>query len=212
MQVFLLKNTGLIETGSLTDAVEATIFTAIHERITKKVERLNWELRCDILSNSEDSCKETMFAPLHWPKFTDGKRQAYYRIAETGAGNIYWLSCLLGMNQRPICFELYIDGRLGGPRVNVKERVKDFYANTPTLKELGYVCSDESVLRLPFQFDATKLAEDYPLRKPMLEFEKVFDKLMKANEHIDKMILGMKPESAKMQQESAETKPENAQK
>jgi hypothetical protein len=92
MQVFLLRNLKLIETGSLTAAVEKTIFTAIHEHIARKFERLNWELHCDILNDSEESCGETMFAPLHWPKFRDGGRQAYYRINESGAGNIYWLS------------------------------------------------------------------------------------------------------------------------
>jgi len=42
---------------------------------------------------------------------------------------------------------------------------------------------------MPFSFDAAQLAEAYPdLRKPMLSFEKVFDKLLKANEHIDNRI------------------------
>ena len=102
------------------------------------------------------------------------------------------------VNQAPTCFELCIDGRLGGPKVNVKARVQDFYAKTPVLKELGFTCSDDSILRLPFSFDAAKLAAEYPdLRKPMLEFEKVFDKLLKAtDEHIDKLILSMKPQSA----------------
>jgi hypothetical protein len=86
---------------------------------------------------------------------------------------------------------------MGGPKVNVKERVKDFYAKTPVLQELGFVCSEESVLRLPFQFDAAKLADEYPdLRKQMLVFEEFFDKLIKASEHIDKLILDMKPQSA----------------
>jgi len=46
---------------------------------------------------------------------------------------------------------------------------------------------------MPFSFDAAKLAEAYPdLRKQMLIFENlVFDKLLKADEHIDKLILGM---------------------
>jgi hypothetical protein len=30
----------------------------------------------------------------------------------------------------------------------------------------------------------------------MLEFEKVFDRLMKGNEHIDKLVLGMRPPQA----------------
>jgi len=55
MHVFLLKNTGLIETGSLTDAVEATVFTAIHERIAQKLERRLWETHYDILDDSEES-------------------------------------------------------------------------------------------------------------------------------------------------------------
>ena len=51
---------------------------------------------------------------------------------------------------------------------------------------------------LPFSFDAAKLAEEYPdLRKQMLIFEKTFDKLLKADEHIDKLILGMVPQGAK---------------
>jgi len=50
----------------------------------------------------------------------------------------------------------------------------------------------------PFSFDAAQLAEAYPnLRKPMLVFEKVFDKLLKANEHIDGLIMGMVPAAAK---------------
>ena len=197
MQVFMLQNTDLIETGSLTDAVQATIFTAIHERLTRKLERKLWELRCDILNTSEDSCGETMFAPLNWPKLKDGSRQAFYRIWESAEGNVYWLSCLLGLSEKPTCFELYIDGRLGGPRVNVRERVRDFYASTPALQELGFTCSEDSVLRLPFCFDAAALAKEYPdLRKPMLAFEGYFDKLMKAHEHIDKLILGMKPPQA----------------
>jgi len=197
MHVFLLKNTGLIEEGSLTDAVEATVFTAIHERITQKLERRLWELHCDVLNTSEDSYEETMFAPMHWPKRKDGTRQAYYKISEHDAGNEYWLSSLLGLNETQVCFELYIDGRLGGPKVNVKERVQDFYAKTPVLKELGFTCTDGE-LRLPFSFDAAKLAEAYPdLRKPMLDFEKVFDKLLKGHEHIDKLIVGMVPQSTK---------------
>jgi hypothetical protein len=53
-----------------------------------------------------------------------------------------------------------------------------------------------SVRRLPFQFDAAKLADEYPdLRKQVLVFEGVFDKLMKASEHVDKLILDMKPQS-----------------
>ena len=44
---------------------------------------------------------------------------------------------------------------------------------------------------------AGKLTAEYPdLRKPMLTFEKVFDRLLKANEHIDKLILGMVPAGA----------------
>jgi len=51
---------------------------------------------------------------------------------------------------------------------------------------------------MPFSFDAAKMAEEYPdLRKPLLQFEKVFDKLLKANEHLDKLILGMVPQGAK---------------
>ena len=199
MQVFLLQNPGLIETGSLTCAVENTIFTAIHDRLAKKLERLNWELRCDAYNYGEGSCGETMFAPLHWPKNKDGSRQAYYRIKESpDARNCWWLSCLLGLNEKPMCFELYIDKRLGGPRVNVKQKVQDFYAQTPVLQELGYICSDNGVLRLPFMFDAKKLAEEYPdIRKQMLVFEGFFDKLMKGHEHIDKLILGMKPQNTK---------------
>ena len=198
MHVFLLQNTGLIEPGSLTADVEAHVFTAIHERITQKLERRLWELHCDILNVSEGSCKETMFSPRHWPKRKDGTRQVYYRIGEFGGGNYYWLSCLLGLNQTPTCFELYIDGRLGGPRVNVKERVQDFYLKTPALHELGYTCT-EGVLCMPFSFDAAKLAEAYPdLRKPMLTFEGFFDKLLKGSEHIDKLITGMVPQSAKI--------------
>ena len=43
-----------------------------------------------------------------------------------------------------------------------------------------------------------KLASEYPdLRKPMLEFEKIFDKLLKAiDEHIDTLISGMMPDNA----------------
>jgi len=51
---------------------------------------------------------------------------------------------------------------------------------------------------MPFSFDAAQLAEAYPdLRKTMLSFEKVFDKLLKADEHIDKLITGMVPQDAK---------------
>ena len=197
MQVFLLQNTGLIETGSLTDAVQSTVFAAIHERLTKRLERHNWELCCDLFSDSEDSQGETLFAPLSWPRRRDEGRQAYYRIGESGGNNVYWLSSLLGVNGIRTCFELYIDGRLGGPRVNVKQNVLDFYAKTSALQELGFQCSEDSVLRLPFSFDAAALAKEYPdLRKPMLIFEGYFDKLMKAHEHIDKLILGMRPQAA----------------
>ena len=197
MHLFLLKNTGLIEEGSLTDAVEATVFAALHERIAQKLEKRLWEAHYDVLDDSEESYGETLLAPMHWPKRRDGTRQAYYRLGEFGAGNEYWLSSLLGLNETQVCFELYIDGRLGGPRVNVKERVQDFYLNTPALHELGYTCT-EGELCMPFSFDAGKLAEEYPdLRKPMLAFEKVFDKLLKANEHIDKLITGMVPQGAK---------------
>ena len=80
-----------------------------------------------------------------------------------------------------------------GPKVNVKERVQDFYAKTPALHELGWICKDGE-LRMPFSFDAAKMAEEYPdLRKPLLIFEKTFDKLLKADEHIDKLILSMVP-------------------
>ena len=119
-------------------------------------------------------------------------------------GNEYWLSSLLGLHETQTCFELYIDGRLGGPRVNVKERVQDFYAKTSALHELGFVCTDEKEVRLPFSFDAAKLAEHYPdLRKQLLVFEGVFDKLLKGNELIDKLILGMAPERANPQPEAA---------
>ena len=48
------------------------------------------------------------------------------------------------------------------------------------------------MLCLPFSLDAASLAEAYPdLRKPMLIFEAFFDKLLKANEHIDKLITSM---------------------
>ena len=87
---------------------------------------------------------------------------------------------------------------MGGPKVNVKERVQDFYVKTPSLHEFGYTCT-EGVLCMPFSLDAAKLAGEYPdLRKQMLLFENlVFDKLLKADEHIDKLILGMAPGSAK---------------
>jgi len=59
--------------------------------------------------------------------------------------------------------------------------------------ELGFTCTD-AVLRLPFSFDADLIAEAYPdLRKPMLTFEKTSDKLLKANEHIDTLVMGMVP-------------------
>ena len=203
MHVFLLQNTGLIEQGSLTDAVELTIFTAIHERITQKLERRLWEVHCDVLNVSEESYGETLFAPIHWPQRKDGTRQAYYRISESGVGNERWLSSLLGLNETQVCFELYVDGRLGGPRIKVKERVQDFYTKNPALHELGFTCTDGE-LRLPFSFDAEKLTAEYPdLRKPMLIFEKVFDKLLKANEHIDKLIMGMVPQSANPQGDAA---------
>jgi len=51
---------------------------------------------------------------------------------------------------------------------------------------------------MPFSFEAASLSEAYPdLRKPMMQFEKVFDKLLKANEHIDALITGMVPQGAK---------------
>ena len=196
MHIFLLQNTGLIEQGTLTDAVEATVFAAMHERITKKLERRLWELHCDALDDSEESYGETMLCPVHWPQRKDGTRQAYYRISESGVGNTYWLSSLLGLNETQVCFELYIDGRLGGPRVNVKALVQDFYTKTPVLHELGFTCTDGE-LRLPFAFEAAKLTAEYPdLRKSMLVFEGFFDKLLKANEHIDKLITGMVPTGA----------------
>ena len=198
MLLFLLQNTDLIESGTLTDAVEATVFAAIHDRIGKKLERRLWEAHYDLLNDDEASYEETLFCPLHWPKRKDETRQVYWCIAEHGEGNNYWLSSLLGLDGTQTCFELYVDGRLGGPKVNVKERIREFYAKTPALKEMGFVCTDEGELCLPFSFDAAKLASEFPdLRKPMLEFEKVFDKLLKATEeHIDKLILGMKPQSA----------------
>ena len=208
MHLFLLQNTELIEQGSLTDAVEATIFTAIHERIAQKLERRLWELHCGV-----PSIGDTMFTPMHWPKRKDGSHQAYYHFSEFGGENERWLSSLLGLNQIQSCFALYIDGRLGGPKVNVKERVQAFYAETPALHELGWVCTEESLLRLPFEFDATKLIEEYPdLRKPMLAFEKVFDKLLKASEHIDKLITGMVPAGANPQSDAAVQEPAAAKK
>ena len=85
----------------------------------------------------------------------------------------------------------------GHQGVNVLMGFQDFYLNTPALHELGFTCT-EGVLCQPFSLDAAQLAEAYPdLRKPMLQFEKVFDKLLKANEHIDKLILGMVPAAAK---------------
>ena len=144
----------------------------------------------------EPRASEPQNTGFHWPKRRSGSRQAYYRLSEFGVGNEHWLSSLLGLNETQTCFEVYIDGRLGGPKVNVKERVQDFYAKTPALHEFGFVCTDGE-LRLPFTFDAAKLAEEYPdLRKQMLMFEKIFDKLLKANEHIEKLILGMVPPSA----------------
>ena len=103
----------------------------------------------------------------------------------------------MGLDGAQTCFALFVDGRLGGPKVNVKEKIRDFYAKTPSLKEMGFVCTEDAELCLPFSFDAAKLAAEYPdLRKPMLEFEKVFDKLLKATEeHIDALILSMEPQS-----------------
>jgi len=41
---------------------------------------------------------------------------------------------------------------------------------------MGFACTEDGELSLPFSFDAAALAKEYPdLRKPMLEFEKVFD-------------------------------------
>ena len=153
-------------------------------------------MHCDILNTGEDSYEETLFFPLHWPKRKNGERQAYYRIGEYGAGNEYWQSSLLGLNETQVCFALHIDGRLGGPKVHVKERVQEFYTSTAALHKLDFTCTDGE-LRLPLSFDAAQLAEAYPdLRKSMLAFEKVFDRLLKANEHIDKLITGMVPGSA----------------
>jgi len=197
MHLFLLKNTGLIEEGSLTDAVEATVFTAIHARIAQKLEKRLWEQHYDVLNDGEDSYEETLFCPLHWPKRKDGTRQAYYHLGEYGAGNEHWLSSLLGLNETQVCFELHVDGRLGGPRVNVRERTQDFYVQTPALHELGFTCT-EGLLCQPFSLDAAGLVEKYPdLRKSMLIFEGFFDKLLKANEYIDKLIMGMVPAGAK---------------
>jgi len=41
----------------------------------------------------------------------------------------------------------------------------------------------------------TKFPQGLDMRKPMLAFEKTFDRLLKADEHIDKLILGMAPRS-----------------
>ena len=49
MHIFLLKNTGLIEEGCLTDAVETFVFTAIHEKIVQKLERRLWEVHDSLL-------------------------------------------------------------------------------------------------------------------------------------------------------------------
>jgi len=46
VHLFLLQNTGIIEQGSLTDAVTATVFTALHERIAQKLERRLWQGAC----------------------------------------------------------------------------------------------------------------------------------------------------------------------
>jgi hypothetical protein len=89
MQLFLLQNPDVIETGSLTDAVEAAIFKAIHERIEQKLQRRPWSFHFDILNHGEDSYGETLFAPILWPKRKDGSYQAYYRIREYGENNVY---------------------------------------------------------------------------------------------------------------------------
>ena len=61
------------------------------------------------------------------------------------------------------------------------------------LHELGLTCTD-GTLCLPFSFEAATPADANPdLRKPMLTFDKTFDKLLKANEHIDKLIMGIVP-------------------
>ena len=202
MYIFLLKNTGLIEQGSLTDVVETTIFSEINERIASRLERRLWEQNYDALE-----INETMLCPIHWPRRKDETRLAYYRIGETGEGNERWLSSLLGLNGAQTCFHLYVDGRLGGPKVNVRERIQEFYAKTPALQELGFTCTDGE-LRLPFSFDAAKLAEEYPdLRKRLLEFEKVFDRLLKGNDLIEKLIMSMTPEKANPQPDAAALEP-----
>ena len=72
-------------------------------------------------------------------------------------------------------------------------------SKTPVLHELGFTCT-EGVLCMPFSFDAAALVEAYPdLHKPMMQFEKVFERLLKVNEHIDGLITGMVPGSASTQ-------------
>ena len=142
---------------------------------------------------------------MNWPRRKDETRLAYWHITEYGEGNTYWLSSLLGLNQTQVCFALYIDGRLGGPKVNVRERILDFYAKTPALHEMGFVCTEDAELCLPFSFDAAALAKEYPdLRKPMLEFEKVIDRLLKAtDDHINALIKSMTPDGAKRESVAA---------
>ena len=202
MHIFLLEHTGLIEQGSLTDAVEHVVYSAIFERITSRLERRLWDSHFDA-----SDVGETMLCPIHWPRCKDETRLAYYRIGETGEGNVRWLSSLLGLNGVQTCLELYVDGRTGGPKVNVRERILAFYTKTSALQELGFTCTDGE-LRLPFSFDAVKLAEEYPdLRKRLLEFERVFDKFLKGNDLIEKLIMSMTPEKANHQPDAGAQEP-----
>ena len=66
MCLFLLNNTDLIETQSLTDCVEEVIFKAINHTVSRKIwDRTPWKKRLGLVTGDENDNDETLFARLN---------------------------------------------------------------------------------------------------------------------------------------------------
>jgi hypothetical protein len=194
----VIRNMTIIEEApSVVAEVQKILFTAINERIRQRVAKRGrdaWDGVYSLLTDERNS--QTTFKPADWPRDEDDNYKAYYTLwCEDKSDLAYWLSHAIGLRNDPLSLRFIAIKELG--EVTVKEnkkRCQDFYTDTPTLQQAGFLYDKENnVIYLSFELDAETLATEYPdFDKALEPLDKALDALFSVHNVFDGFVKKLK--------------------
>jgi hypothetical protein len=179
------------EAPHVVEQIEERLFTAVNERIKKRVALKGWKGCYELCVGKED---DTSFTPADWPE-DEGRYSAYYTLHYVEAGeNHTWLSNAIGLGNSALCLQFMIEREL--INLNSKEykkRLHDFYNSTAILAEASFLIDRSGIIHRPFTLAAEKMAEEYPdFDETLASLDTAMEDLLKVNGEFDTFVKGLR--------------------